>query len=53
MRKGKLELLNLKVQTRRKELKYKEKIDKIWLIKIILIAFIVALTKHINGDVWR
>lgn len=44
MRKNKLELLNLKVQTRRKELKHKEKIDKLWILKIVLIAFIVALT---------
>lgn len=50
MRKGKLELLNLKVQTRRKELKHKEKIDKIWLIKIILISFIVALTFAIISE---
>ena len=50
MRKGKLELLNLKVQTRRKELKHKEKIDKIWLIKIVLISFIVALTFAIISE---
>lgn len=50
MRKGKLELLNLKVQTRRKELKHKEKIDKIWIIKIILISFIVALTFAIISE---
>lgn len=50
LRKGKLELLNLKVQTRRKELKHKEKIDKIWLIKIILISFIVALTFAIISE---
>ncbi len=43
MRKSKLELINLKVQTRRKELKHKEKVDKVWVIKIILISFIVAL----------
>ena len=50
MRKGKLELLNIKVQTRRKELKHKEKIDKIWLIKIVLISFIVALTFAIISE---
>lgn len=50
LRKGKLELLNLKVQTRRKELKHKEKIDKIWLIKIVLISFIVALTFAIISE---
>ena len=44
VKKNKEELLNLKVQTRRKELKHKEKIDKFWIIKIILISFIVALT---------
>ncbi len=43
MRKSKLELINLKVQTRRKELKHKEKVDKVWVIKIILISFVVAL----------
>lgn len=43
LRKSKLELINLKVQTRRKELKHKEKVDKVWVIKIILISFIVAL----------
>ena len=50
MRKSKLELLNLKVQTRRKELEHKERIDKIWLIKIVLIAFIVALTFAIISE---
>jgi len=43
LRKSKLELINLKVQTRRKELKHKEKVDKVWVIKIILISFVVAL----------
>lgn len=43
MRKSKIELINLKVQTRRKELKHKEHADKFWIIKIILISFIVAL----------
>ena len=50
MRKSKLELLNLKVQTRRKELEHKERIDKIWLIKIVLISFIVALTFAIISE---
>lgn len=50
LRKGKLELLNLKIQTRRKELKHKEKIDKFWIIKIVLIAFIVALTFAIISE---
>lgn len=50
MKKNKLELLNLKVQTRRKELKKKERIDKFWIIKIILIAFIVALTFAIISE---
>lgn len=50
LKKGKLELLNLKVQTRRKELKHKEKIDKFWIIKIVLIAFIVALTFAIISE---
>lgn len=33
---------NLKVQTRRKELKKKERVDKFWVLKIILISFVVA-----------
>lgn len=43
MRQSKKELINLKVQNRRKEAKYKEHADKFWIVKIILIAFIVAL----------
>ena len=37
------ELKNLKVQNRKKELKHKEKADKSWIVKIILITFIVSL----------
>ena len=44
MRESKKELINLKVQNKRKEAKYKEHADKFWIVKIILIAFIVALT---------
>jgi CBS domain containing-hemolysin-like protein len=44
MRESKKELINLKVQNRRKEAKHKEHSDKFWIIKIILISFIVALT---------
>lgn len=44
MKKVKKELLNLKVQTRKRESKNKERIDKIWIIKIILISFILSLT---------
>ena len=43
MRDSKKELINLKVQNKRKEAKHKEHADKFWIIKIILIAFIVAL----------
>lgn len=50
MQKNKLELLNLKVQTRRKELKNKEKVDTFWIIKIVLITFIVALTFAIISE---
>ena len=50
MKKDKEELLNLKIQTRRKELKHKEKTDKFWVIKIILIAFIVSLTFAIISE---
>ena len=50
MRKEKEELLNLKIQTRRKELKHKEHADKFWIIKIVLIAFIVSLTFAIISD---
>lgn len=42
--KNKLDLINLKVQTRRKEKKHKEHVDKFWIIKIVLITFIIALT---------
>ena len=42
--KSKLDLINLKVQTRRKEKKHKEHADKFWIIKIVLLAFIIALT---------
>ena len=42
--KNKLDLINLKVQTRRKEKIHKEHIDKFWIIKIVLISFIIALT---------
>ncbi len=44
MRESKKELINLKVQNKRKEAKHKEHADKFWIVKIILIAFIVALT---------
>lgn len=44
MRKSKIELLNLKVQTRRNELKSKVNVDVYWILRIILISFIVALT---------
>ena len=44
MRETKKELINLKVQNKRKEAKHKEHVDKFWIVKIILIAFIVALT---------
>lgn len=37
------ELKNLKVQNRKKEQKHKEKADKSWIVKIILITFIVSL----------
>lgn len=37
------ELKNLKVQNRKKEQKHKEKADKSWIVKIILISFIVSL----------
>lgn len=37
------ELKNLKVQNRKKEQKHKEKVDKSWIVKIILITFIVSL----------
>lgn len=50
MRETKRELINLKVQNRRKELKHKEHADKIWIVKIILIAFIVALTFAIISE---
>lgn len=50
MNKSKLELLNLKIQTRRKELKNKIKIDFFWVIKITTIAFIVALTFAIISE---
>ncbi len=43
MRKSKIELINLKIQTRRKELKHKEHVDKLWIVKIVLITFLVAL----------
>jgi len=33
---------NLKIQKRRKELKKKERVDKFWVLKIILISFVVA-----------
>lgn len=36
-------LKNLKVQNRKKEQKHKEKVDKSWIVKIILITFIVSL----------
>jgi len=37
------ELKNLKVQNKRKEQKHKEKTDKTWIVKIVLITFIVSL----------
>lgn len=37
------ELKNLKVQNRKKEQKHKERADKSWIVKIILITFIVSL----------
>ena len=43
MRISKIELNNLKVQTRRKELRNKTKVDFFWVLKITLIAFLVAL----------
>jgi len=50
MNKSKLELLNLKIQTRRKELRNKINIDFFWVIKITSIAFIVALTFAIISE---
>ena len=50
MRESKKELINLKVQNRRKELKHKEHADKFWIVKIILISFIVALTFAIISE---
>ncbi len=44
------ELKNLKVQTRRKELKHKEHADKYWIIKIILISFILGLIFSIVSE---
>lgn len=37
------ELKNLKVQTRRKELKNKKTVDKWWILEVLFISFLVAL----------
>lgn len=50
MRESKKELINLKVQNKRKEAKHKEHADKFWIIKIVLISFIVALTFAIISE---
>lgn len=36
------ELKNLKIQTKRKNAKHKEHVDKVWILKIVIIAFIVS-----------
>lgn len=50
MHKIKEDILNLKIQTRRKELKNKEYINKFWIIKIVLITFILSLTFAIISE---
>jgi CBS domain containing-hemolysin-like protein len=50
MRESTKELINLKVQNKRKVAKHREHSDKFWIIKIILISFIVALTFAIISE---
>jgi hypothetical protein len=48
---AKQEFENLKIQTKRKEAKHKEHVDKYWVIKIILLSFCLALVFDIIAEI--
>ncbi len=45
------DLENLKVQTRRKEKKKKELVDKVWIIKILIITFVVSFVMSFVSEI--
>ena len=45
------DLENLKVQTRRKEKKKKELVDKIWVLRILIITFVVSFLMSFISEI--